>query len=136
MADLYEEVDESGSPQGCKKPTSNLLPKAIFLAAIALLLPLFPSQAPEFLSETLLTKSWELLHLVLVGIAISYGLFSTRNFDQIEEEHPSKLNENSQAYVSNIFQVWSSQHRREDSTVVVADGDGAQGNGISFYLKN
>ncbi|CAL1379650.1 unnamed protein product [Linum trigynum] len=42
------------------------------------ILPLLPSQAPEFLSHTLDTRGWEFLHLVFVGIAVSYGLFSRR----------------------------------------------------------
>uniref|UniRef100_A0A0A8ZJI5 Uncharacterized protein n=1 Tax=Arundo donax TaxID=35708 RepID=A0A0A8ZJI5_ARUDO len=56
-----------------------------FRATVLALLPLLPSQAPEGLvagagaGQAFLAKAWELLHLLLVGIAVSYGLFSRRN---------------------------------------------------------
>lgn len=45
------------------------------------LVPLFPSQAPEFISQSIITKLWELIHLLFIGIAVSYGLFCRRNVD-------------------------------------------------------
>ncbi|CAA6656414.1 unnamed protein product [Spirodela intermedia] len=145
---LIREVGSSTSPPVPQKPAASLLPKAAFLAAIAVLLPLFPSQAPEFFSETLLTRSWELIHLVLVGIAVSYGLFSSRNAGgAAEKELPCKSGDSPQSYVSELLQVspvfndddgeihrshphrsklqmWTSQYNGEDSTVLVAEDGG------------
>ncbi|KAG8092567.1 hypothetical protein GUJ93_ZPchr0012g18975 [Zizania palustris] len=55
---------------------------AVF-ALFVLMLPLVPSpQVPAGLAgrgEAFLAKAWELLHLLFVGIAVSYGLFGRRN---------------------------------------------------------
>ncbi|CAM0956191.1 unnamed protein product [Alopecurus aequalis] len=58
------------------------------VALCVLLLPLIPSpRAPAagegdgVRGQAFLAKVWELLHLLLVGIAVSYGLFSRRNDD-------------------------------------------------------
>ncbi|CAA7391980.1 unnamed protein product [Spirodela intermedia] len=155
---LLREVGSSTSPPVPQKPAASLLPKAAFLAAIAVLLPLFPSQAPEFFSETLLTRSWELIHLVLVGIAISYGLFSSRNAGgAAEKELPCKSGDSPQSYVSELLQVspvfndddgeihgshphrsklqmWTSQYNGEDSTVLVAEDGGRGGGGAGRLL--
>uniref|UniRef100_J3N4X0 DUF4408 domain-containing protein n=1 Tax=Oryza brachyantha TaxID=4533 RepID=J3N4X0_ORYBR len=57
--------------------------RAAVFAACVLLLPLVPwPQAAAGLDgrgEKFLAKVWELLHLLVVGIAVSYGLFSRRN---------------------------------------------------------
>ncbi|KAL6905334.1 hypothetical protein ACP4OV_002935 [Aristida adscensionis] len=56
--------------------------RAAVLALCVALLPLLPSQAPEApaagAGQAFLAKAWELLHLLVVGIAVSYGLFSRR----------------------------------------------------------
>ncbi|CAK9173279.1 unnamed protein product [Ilex paraguariensis] len=101
-----------------------------------------PNQAnptPEFINQTLHTSSWELLQLIFVGIAVSYGLFSKRN-DETDKEHGSKL-DNAHSFVSRLLQVssvfddesenpsgfddnrvqtWSSQYLRGEPVVVVA----------------
>ncbi|KAJ6714953.1 hypothetical protein OIU85_026459 [Salix viminalis] len=127
---------------------TNFLYKALIVAFFLILLPLFPSQAPEFLSQTLNTRGWEFLHLVFVGIAVSYGLFSRLN-DETEKEinssNPSKIH-NAQSYVSRFLQVsstfddevdsppkseetkvqtWSNQYYRNDPVVVVAEQNSA-----------
>ncbi|KAF7128024.1 hypothetical protein RHSIM_Rhsim11G0050900 [Rhododendron simsii] len=93
--------------------------------------------AREVASEVV--GSWELVQLLLVGIAVSYGLFSRRN-DETEKEHSSTF-DNAQSYVSRLLQVssvfdddsespsvsdenkvqtWSSQYFRGEPVVGVA----------------
>ncbi|CAA6657065.1 unnamed protein product [Spirodela intermedia] len=68
---------------------------------------IFPTQAPEFVNQTVITRSWELLHLLLVGLAVSYGLFSRRNaFDPAAVEHlDGSKADNAPAFVSDLLQV-------------------------------
>ncbi|KAK9120848.1 hypothetical protein Syun_018465 [Stephania yunnanensis] len=79
--------------------------KVVSVAIVLVVIPLFPSQAPDFVNQTVLSRGWELVHLLFVGIAVSYGLFSRRNVE-IEKEHPCK-SETAQTYVSGILQVSS-----------------------------
>ncbi|KAI4354720.1 hypothetical protein L6164_003566 [Bauhinia variegata] len=81
----------------------NVLFKSIFVAIFIIVLPLFPSQAPEFINQTIFTKFWELFHLLFVGIAVAYGLFSRRNVGSDIETHPSV--DNTPEYVSKFFPV-------------------------------
>lgn len=113
--------------------------KAVIVAIFLVTLPFFPSQAPEFINQSLHTRSWELVQLLLVGIAVSYGLFSRKN-NEPEKEHSSKFDD-AQSYVSRLLQVssvfeddsespymsnenkvqtWSSQYLRGEPVVVVA----------------
>ncbi|XP_077236664.1 uncharacterized protein LOC143878238 isoform X3 [Tasmannia lanceolata] len=127
-------------PQNQASPSksySHFLYRAIFIVLLVAILPFFPSQAPDFINQTLITRSWELLHLLFVGIAVSYGLFSRRNVDT-EKENPPKF-DNAQTYVSKILQVssvfdedpespsgsdenkiqtWNSQYFRDEPMVV------------------
>lgn len=126
--------------QNPSKFQSQFLYKALIIIVFLVILPLFPSQAPEFINQTVLTRSWELLHLVFVGIAVSYGLFSRRN-DETEKENNNSKFDNAHSYVSRFLQVssvfddeteipsgsdenkvqtWSSQYHRNDPMVVVA----------------
>jgi hypothetical protein len=56
---------------------------AVLALCVALLPLLLPAQAPDVAAggagQAFLAKAWELLHLLFVGIAVSYGLFSRRN---------------------------------------------------------
>ncbi|XP_059642173.1 uncharacterized protein LOC132284120 [Cornus florida] len=118
---------------------TDFLYKAVIVTIFLVVLPLLTSQAPEFVNHTLHTRSWELLQLVFVGIAVSYGLFSRRN-EETEKEHSSKF-DNAQSYVSRFLQVssvfddeaenpsefddnkvqtWNSQYYRGEPVVVVA----------------
>ena len=124
---------------------THFLYKALIVTVFLIILPLFPSQAPEFINQTLNTRGWEFLHLVFVGIAVSYGLFSKRN-DETEKENNNSSNQskfdNAQSYVSRFLQVssvfdddvdsspksgetkvqtWSNQYYRNDPVVVVAE---------------
>ncbi|WOL00254.1 hypothetical protein Cni_G08967 [Canna indica] len=90
----------------------SLLFKLAFFAVFIALLPLFPS---EFVGETISPGIWELLRLLFVGIAISYGLFSRRNVDadadkeplppQKAEHIPSVFNEDE--FEESKVQTWS-----------------------------
>ncbi|XP_026410674.1 micronuclear linker histone polyprotein-like [Papaver somniferum] len=79
--------------------------KAIIVSIVLVLLPLFPSQAPEFVNQAIPDRSWELVHLLFVGIAVSYGLFSRRNVDNVNET--TRGVENTQAYMSRMLSVSS-----------------------------
>ncbi|KAL5551417.1 hypothetical protein UlMin_001593 [Ulmus minor] len=147
MADL----DSYSKPQNQKpdqksqeNPTkfyNHFLYKAAIVTLFLIILPLFPSQAPDFINQTLLTRSWELLHLLFVGIAISYGLFSRRNEETEKETKHGSNFDNAQSYVSQFLQVssvfddeventsgsdeskmqtWSNRYYRKEPMVVVA----------------
>ncbi|XP_050137426.1 uncharacterized protein LOC126613858 isoform X4 [Malus sylvestris] len=90
-----------------KSYTMHFLLKALTLAVFIVLLPLFPSQAPEFINHTILTKFWELIHVIVVGIAVSYGLFSRRNSAEMGIENSSNVG-SSDSYVPRFFPVSSS----------------------------
>ncbi|XP_021756380.1 uncharacterized protein LOC110721519 [Chenopodium quinoa] len=65
------------------KSCSHFFLKFLFIALLLSLVPLFPSDPPEFISHTVFAKSWELIHLLIIGIALSYGLFCRRKPAQI-----------------------------------------------------
>ncbi|GAB2224325.1 hypothetical protein Droror1_Dr00005078 [Drosera rotundifolia] len=58
--------------------SSHFLFKALIVIIFLFLVPL---QAPGFVENSMFDRGWELLHLVLAGIAVSYGLFSKKNDD-------------------------------------------------------
>jgi len=85
----------------------NFVYKASIVLIFFVILPLLPSQAPEFISQNLLTRNWELLHLLFVGIAISYGLFSRRNQEPDKDNNNNTKFDNAQSLVSRFLQVSS-----------------------------
>uniref|UniRef100_A0A1J3JSD4 Uncharacterized protein n=2 Tax=Noccaea caerulescens TaxID=107243 RepID=A0A1J3JSD4_NOCCA len=88
------------------KSTGGFFCKSVLFALFLLALPLFPSQAPDFVGETVLTKFWELIHLLFVGIAVAYGLFSRRNVESSAVDlRTTRVDESSLSYVSRILQV-------------------------------
>ncbi|XVF52567.1 hypothetical protein PTKIN_Ptkin05aG0028800 [Pterospermum kingtungense] len=125
----------------------HFLYKAVTVIVFLVIIPVFPSQAPEFINQTILNRSWELLHLLFVGIAVSYGLFSRKN-DETEKENINNNNNNQSKFdnvhsfvsrflqVSSVFddeaenlsgsddqskaQTWSNQYYRHEPPVVVA----------------
>ncbi|KAL2489988.1 protein BNI1-like [Forsythia ovata] len=97
----------------------NYLYKAAIVTIFLLLLPFFPSQAPEFINQTLHARSWEFLQLIFVGIAVSYGLFSKKN-DETDKDHGSKF-DNAQTYVSKLLQVSSVFDDETENQTVVDD---------------
>ncbi|KAK8516309.1 hypothetical protein V6N13_047018 [Hibiscus sabdariffa] len=131
--------------------TNFLYKKALVIIVFLVIVPVFPSQAPEFINQTLLNRSWELLRLLFVGIAVSYGLFSRRN-DETDKEIINNNNNNSKLdnvqslmsrflQVSSVFddegenvsgsddgkvQTWSSQYYRNKPPVFVAKKQGEE----------
>ncbi|XWS49137.1 hypothetical protein CRYUN_Cryun13aG0137800 [Craigia yunnanensis] len=120
---------------------THFLYKALIVIIFLVIIPVFPSQAPEFINQTLLNRSWELLHLLFVGIAVSYGLFSWRNDETEKENNNQSKFDNVQSFVSRFLQVssvfddeaekltgsdeskvqtWSSQYYRNEPPVIVA----------------
>lgn len=102
-----------------RKFSSNfLLHKAICFSLVVALLSILPSQAT---TRSILATAWEILHLLFLGVAISYGLFSRRNadFDAVKETATAAAlkADGAVSYFSNMFQV-SSVFKEED------DGDG------------
>ncbi|CAH9140126.1 unnamed protein product [Cuscuta epithymum] len=89
----------------------HLMLKPLVVSVFLVFLLLFPSQAPEFLTQTLSTKIWEVLQLILVGIAVSYGLFSRKIDGSIKENDGSTTRtanfDNANSYVSGLLQVSS-----------------------------
>ncbi|XP_075508745.1 uncharacterized protein LOC142545443 [Primulina tabacum] len=118
---------------------NHFLYKAGIVVIFFVLLPFFPSQAPEFINQTINARSWELLQLIFVGIAVSYGLFSKKN-DGTEKDNNLNF-DNAHSYVSKLLQVssvfddesenqtvvdenkvetWNSQYVRGEPVVLVA----------------
>uniref|UniRef100_A0A0E0EGP4 DUF4408 domain-containing protein n=1 Tax=Oryza meridionalis TaxID=40149 RepID=A0A0E0EGP4_9ORYZ len=136
--------------------------RAAVFAACVLLLPLVPSpQAPAAgrdgggggggRGEAFLAKVWELLHLLVVGIAVSYGLFSRRNDagrrgdEKDAAANAAQAKADAAGYVSqmihdslvfddgvgdvalgspggNKVRSWSAMHHPDEPVVVVATG--------------
>ncbi|CAN6836908.1 unnamed protein product [Brassica oleracea] len=98
----------AATPPSVSPASGGFFSKSILLGMFLLALPLFPSQAPDFVGETVLTKLWELIHLLFVGIAVAYGLFSRMNVEESNvESRMSCVDESSLSYVSRILQVSS-----------------------------
>ncbi|KAK4267848.1 hypothetical protein QN277_024578 [Acacia crassicarpa] len=89
------------------KSYSGFLFKSLLFALFVVVLPLFPSQAPEFVNQTIITQFWELLHLLFIGIAVAYGLFSRRNVEPDLEIETQSIVDNTSCYVSTMFPVSS-----------------------------
>ncbi|CAH8316706.1 unnamed protein product [Eruca vesicaria subsp. sativa] len=80
---------------------SRFIFKALILAVFCSIVPVFLSQTPELANQTRLL---ELLHLIFVGIAVSYGLFSRRNYDG---GGSSNNNDHNNTYVPKLLEVSS-----------------------------
>ncbi|XP_015691974.1 uncharacterized protein LOC102701168 [Oryza brachyantha] len=119
---------------------TNLAAKAVLFAVVVALLPLLPTnQAPRI---------WELPHILLLGLIISYGVFGQRNADAEVAAVSAKTvdDESVESYVSQMMQgplvfdqendggeadgagkegiqAWSSKYFPDDPLVVVADAD-------------
>ncbi|XP_011650387.1 uncharacterized protein DDB_G0284459 [Cucumis sativus] len=133
------ESDVLTPPQNHSTPSpskfnTHLLYKLITAIFFLLILPLVPSQAPEFVNQTLLTRSWELLHLLFVGIAVSYGLFSRRSDEKEDEISVSKF-DNVQSYVSGLLHV-SSVFDDEPETPSANDDENKVQTWNNRYFRN
>uniref|UniRef100_A0A6N2MKL9 Uncharacterized protein n=1 Tax=Salix viminalis TaxID=40686 RepID=A0A6N2MKL9_SALVM len=87
--------------------TNHTLCKSLFFVLFLFLIPLFPSQAPGFISQsTIFTKFRDHAPLLFIGLAVCYGLYSSRNVEDFDSESPPHYPDDSQSsYVSRIFQV-------------------------------
>ncbi|PUZ48305.1 hypothetical protein GQ55_7G235200 [Panicum hallii var. hallii] len=108
---------------------SNLAAKAALFALVVALLPLLPtSQAPRI---------WELPHLLLLGIIISYGVFGQKNADAevvaAADTKPVDDGASVEAYVSQMMQgsplVFEHNDRDRDGD----DGGGASKVGVQAW---
>ncbi|GMJ04843.1 hypothetical protein like AT4G16790 [Hibiscus trionum] len=141
-------VKEQNQANPGKYYTNFLHKKALVIIVFLVIIPVFPSQAPEFINQTLLSRSWELLRLLFVGITVSYGLFSRRNHETDKEinNNNSKL-DNVQSLMSRFLQVssvfddegenisgsdeskvqtWSNQYYRNQPPVFVSKRQGEE----------
>jgi hypothetical protein len=106
---------------------SNLVAKAALFALVVALLPLLPtSQGPRI---------WELPHLLLLGIIISYGIFGQKNADAAEvaaaaaddaNKHVVDDEASVEAYVSQMMQ--GSSLVFDDNNYRDGDGGGGDSN--------
>ncbi|KAK4718770.1 hypothetical protein R3W88_017108 [Solanum pinnatisectum] len=81
--------------------------KTMLLIIFLVALPLFPLQAPEIITQT---GNWELVQLILVGIAVSYGLFSRKtdnDNDDDNDDDEEEETENEYLYSSKFDNVQS-----------------------------
>lgn len=68
---------------------------------------MFPSQAPDFITQSIFTEFWEILHLLFIGIAVSYGLFSRKTARTGPEKGVHSRTDDSHAYFSGISHLSS-----------------------------
>lgn len=100
---------------------------------------MFPSQAPRFISISILNRSWELLRVLFFGILVSYVLLSRRNAEMCRGIH-SKIDSSPSSYLpkffheeesedptgfdeTNTFQTWNSGYLHGQTRVVVPDAN-------------
>ncbi|GMI98267.1 hypothetical protein like AT3G60380 [Hibiscus trionum] len=109
MADSYPPFTTRPSTEANTIPrndTSNnrFLGKFLFFTFFLIAIPLFPSQPPDFINQTVLNKFWELLHLLFIGIAVSYGLFGRRNVDNVVSHDDSNSFASGISIFSSVFE--------------------------------
>ncbi|GLJ30967.1 hypothetical protein SUGI_0618070 [Cryptomeria japonica] len=118
--------------------------KGLFLALAVALMPVLHKQSPQLMAgyanHSTIARSWELINLVVIGLAISYGFISRRH-------NPTENNANDRAvaaqgaqnYVQKIFdfaevfdnfclpaekvEAWSSRWQPQEPLVVIGTDD-------------
>ncbi|GER31173.1 hypothetical protein STAS_07166 [Striga asiatica] len=112
------------------KPQSTSVCKTLAVLALLLAVPFFPSQAPDFFAQTaVLSQFWEVIHLVFIGIAVSYGLFCRKS-----EDLEISSFDDADAYLSGISRLSSVF---EDGLGNVCCGpDGPEFNAVQGYFPN
>nr|GMC90972.1 uncharacterized protein LOC109180791 [Ipomoea batatas] len=106
------------TPQSHRKKTSkssrsNFLGKSLIVILVLVIIPLFPSQAPDFIRQSIFPQLWELLHLMFIGIAVCYGLFSKRSSPTLDLQTHPRFDASSPAYlsgISNVSSIFDSGH--------------------------
>ncbi|KAL4360485.1 hypothetical protein GQ457_04G039440 [Hibiscus cannabinus] len=131
MADSYPPRSSTKANTVNRDDSSNIytrrfLGKSLFVAFLLIAIPLFPSQAPEFTNQTELNKFWELLHLLFIGIAVSYGLFGRRNVDSVSHDDSHSYASGIPKFLS-VFEDCFGDHSMHCSE---------QGKAGSFNVKN
>ncbi|KAL4178630.1 hypothetical protein AMTRI_Chr13g116060 [Amborella trichopoda] len=142
-------VSDMASPTPSQEKNQNngkyphFLLKGLFIAVAVAFVPFLSSlSSSQFSDQSSLTRSWELLHLVLIGLAISYGLLSRKHSVLERETETQQIT--TQNYVAKLLQVspvfdeeiesfhcsdngkvstWNSQYFPGESLVMVADKD-------------
>ncbi|WCJ22990.1 hypothetical protein M5689_005043 [Euphorbia peplus] len=100
------QIPKSNKPKSnFSSQVSNFLCKSILVVVFLVVIPMFPSQTPEIFNNSLLNKCWELFHLLFIGLAVCYGLFSRRSSDLESSEHTLLIDESQNTFVSRIFHV-------------------------------
>ncbi|KAH6779718.1 hypothetical protein C2S52_010955 [Perilla frutescens var. hirtella] len=97
----------SNSEQIPSKSDSNALCKTLIILILVLVIPLFPSQAPDFITQTVFTDFWEIIHLLFIGIAVSYGLFGRRTARTSPDKFVDSTTDDSRSYLSGISHLTS-----------------------------
>ncbi|KAK9148488.1 hypothetical protein Scep_007245 [Stephania cephalantha] len=105
---LSPPIQADNKPKYRKLLHSHIFYKSL-VVAVLLLLPFISSQTPKFINQPLFTRNWELLHLLFVGIAVSYGLFSRKIVVEVEKDNPMQTDQSfaTSSYFSRILQVSS-----------------------------
>ncbi|KAL3613697.1 hypothetical protein CASFOL_041771 [Castilleja foliolosa] len=96
--------EPSTTQQIPSKSHSNPICKTLIVLALLLIIPFFPSQPPDFISQTIFTQFWEIIHLLFIGIAVSYGLFGRKTAQKIEI---SRNDDESNGYLTGISHISS-----------------------------
>lgn len=90
-------------------PPGRVVPAAAVLAVAVGLASMLPSLAQAV---------WEVPHLFVLGLVISYGVFTQRNTDAEQTAH---CDDNAGGALA-----WNARYRPEEPLIVVADHDGAR----------
>ncbi|KAL8064109.1 hypothetical protein ABFX02_01G070200 [Erythranthe guttata] len=101
------------------KSHSNSLCKTLIVLVLLLAIPLFPSQAPDFISQSIFTEFWEIAHLIFVGIAVSYGVFARKTASEKTVKNPT--NDDSDSYLPGISHLSSVFEDGFENICVAAD---------------
>ncbi|KAJ8573373.1 hypothetical protein K7X08_009884 [Anisodus acutangulus] len=100
---------KTAKQQHSSKSCSNIFLKSLEVMIVLVVIPLFPSQAPDFITQSIVTQFWELFHLLFIGIAVCYGLFCKRSNKSYGEAQHSRF-DSSNAYaasgMSNVASVF------------------------------
>ncbi|XP_042011687.1 uncharacterized protein LOC121760135 [Salvia splendens] len=86
------------------KSDSNALFKSLIIVFLLLAIPLFPSQAPAFIPPPVFAGFWEIIHLLFIGITVSYGLFARRASQFVPDKSADARTD---AYLSGISHITS-----------------------------
>ncbi|KAL3537060.1 hypothetical protein ACH5RR_000426 [Cinchona calisaya] len=110
---LFKKPHVPASKSSSSSSCSNVFCKSLIIILVLVVIPLFPSQAPDFISQTNFSKFWELLHLLVIGLAVSYGLFCRKCGKIVSENLPGNDRNDStsafshDAYLSGVLNVTS-----------------------------